>query len=174
MSARKPRAFSLLETVLVVAILAILAAIAIPRISRSSEGAAGTALKEDLRVVRNAIEMFRVEHDGTLPGSVGDGTNAPGTATCFRWHLWYFSNADGMVSKTKQAGYLFGPYLRVFPKGPLGPAKGRIAVIMVADGVPLSGEPNPINPWKYDYTTGEFIFNWDALSSDGVTTYDDL
>ena len=174
MSARKPRGVSLLETVLVVAIMAILAAIAIPRISRSSEGAAETALKEDLRVVRNAIEMFRVEHDGILPGSVGDGTNAAGTAACFRWHLWHYSNTDGIISQTKQPGYLFGPYLRVFPKGPLGPAKGRIAVIMVDEGVPLSGQPNPINPWKYDYTTGEFIFNWDALSGDGVTAYDDL
>ncbi len=173
-SANARGAFSLLELVIVVVIIGIIAAIAIPRLSRGSEGAAEAALKQDLQVVRNAIEMFAVEHGGTLPGSVTDGTNAAGTAKCFRWQLWYFSDANGVISTTEQTGYPFGPYLRKFPKGPLGPGKGRIAVVMVADGVPLSGEPNPINPWKYDYTTGEFIFNWNALSSDGVTEYDDF
>lgn len=118
--------------------------------------------------------MFDTEHGGTLPGSVSDGANAPGTPQCFRWQLWYFSNADGVISETKQIGYPFGPYLKKFPKGPLGPGEGRIAVVMVADGVPLTGEANPINPWKYDYTTGEFIFNWNALSRDGVTQYDEF
>jgi type II secretory pathway pseudopilin PulG len=163
-----------MEVVIVVAILAVLVAIAVPRLSRGTKGATEVALKGDLRVVRNAIEMFATEHGGTLPGSVTDGTNAPGTPQCFRWQLWYYSSADGVISKTKQTGYLFGPYLKKFPKGPLGPGEGRIAVVMVADGVPLTGEANPINPWKYDYTTGEFIFNWSAISSDGVTRYDEF
>jgi len=165
-------AFSLLELMIVVVIVAVLAAIAIPRISRSAEGAAESALKQDLRVVRNAIEMFTVEHGGKLPASVSDGTNKVGTLECFQAHLWYYSNAGGVISKIKQTGYPFGPHLKKFPKGPVGPAAGRITVKMVKDGKPLTGEAKPDEPWRYDYTTGEFIFNWDALSSDGVTRYD--
>ena len=168
------RAFSLLELVIVVAILGILAAIVVPRLSHSIEGAAESALKANLRIVRTAIEMFAVEHGGILPGSVTDGTNAAGTAQSFRWQLWYCSNSDGITSETNQIDYPFGPYLNKFPKGLLGPGQGRIAVVMVDDGVALTGEANPINPWKYDYTTGEFIFNWNALSSNGVTKYDDF
>ena len=163
-----------MELVIVVVIIGIIAAIAIPRVSRLAESADEAALRADLATMRTAIELYAAEHRGTLPGSVSDGTNAAGTAKCFRWQLWYFSNADGVISQTDRTGYPFGPYLGKFPKGPLGPGEGRIAVVMVADGEPLSGDPNPINPWKYDYTTGQFIFNWNAFSSDGVTQYDDF
>ena len=173
-SAHARSAFTLVEWLIVVVILSILAMLVIPRVSHSIEGATEATLKQDLRTVRNAIQLFAVQHGGTLPGSVSDGTNAAGTAQSLRRQLWYFSNAGGEVSEVKHADYPFGPYLKSFPRGPLGPSKGRIAVIMVADGVPLSGESDPINPWKYDYTTGEFIFNWDALSIDGVTEYDDF
>ena len=126
----RARAFSLVELVIVVVIIGIIAAIAIPRVSRLAESADEAALRADLATMRTAIELYAAEHRGTLPGSVSDGTNAAGTAKCFRWQLWYFE--------------------------------------------PLSGDPNPINPWKYDYTTGQFIFNWNAFSSDGVTQYDDF
>ena len=170
----RARAFSLVELVIVVVIIGIIAAIAVPRIGRAAAGADEAALRADLATVRTVIYMYAAEHGGTFPGAVSDGTNAAGTAKCFRWQLWYFSNAQGVISQTEQTGYPFGPYLGKFPKGPFGPGEGRIAVVMVAAGVPLSGEPDPINPWKYDYTTGEFIFNWNALSSDGVTQYDDF
>ena len=165
------RGFSLVELVIVVGIIAV---IAIPRMSQAGTGANEAALRANLAAVRTVIDMDAAEHGGTFPGAVSDGTNAAGTAKCFRWQLWYFSNADGVISQDEQTGYPFGPYIRKLPKVQFGPAADKISVAMVGNGVPLSGDPDPINPWKYDYTTGEFIFNWDALSSDGVTKYDDF
>ena len=60
-------AFSLLEVVIVVAIIAILAAIGIPRMSRGSRGAADSALKANLAVLRNAIDLYAAEHQGSYP-----------------------------------------------------------------------------------------------------------
>ncbi|MHC4947872.1 MAG: hypothetical protein ACYTG1_06380 [Planctomycetota bacterium] len=45
---------------------------------------------------------------------------------------------------------------------------------MESAGVPLTGRADPQQAWRYDWTTGEVIFNYDALSSDGVTRYDEF
>src|SRR5690606_32356582 len=63
----RTRAFSLIELVIVVVILGIIAAIAAPRMSRGSKGAIDSALKSDLAVLRNAIELYQIEHDGLYP-----------------------------------------------------------------------------------------------------------
>lgn len=55
------RGFSLIELVIVIVILGIIAAIAIPRVSRGAGNAGEAALRADLRVLRNGVEMFRAE-----------------------------------------------------------------------------------------------------------------
>jgi prepilin-type N-terminal cleavage/methylation domain-containing protein len=65
-----PRAFSLIELVIVIVIIGIIAAIAIPRVSRGASNAGEAALKADLRVLRNAIEQCRAHRaDGSYPGT---------------------------------------------------------------------------------------------------------
>ncbi len=64
---RRNSAFSLLELVIVVVIIGIIAAIAIPRMSRGARGADESALKGDLAILRNAIDLYAAEHGGNFP-----------------------------------------------------------------------------------------------------------
>src|SRR4051812_34071657 len=63
----RPRAFSLIELVIVVVIIAIIGAIAIPRMSRGAAGANDAVLIEDLSILRRAIELYSHEHQGVYP-----------------------------------------------------------------------------------------------------------
>jgi len=168
---RKRRAFTLIELVAVVLILGILAAIAAPKVFRGSDDAGEAALRQNLAVIRDAIELYALEHDGNFPGATSDGTNAAGTEQAFKNQLLMYTSATGEVSPVRDAAHPYGPYLRKnFPKAPVGPMKGTDTVTVVGDGQPLSGDNT--SAWKYDYTTGEFILNSNQTSSDGSTTYD--
>ncbi len=168
---RQRRAFTLVELVVVVLILGILAAIAAPKVFRGSDDAAETALRQNLSVIRDAIELYALEHDGRYPGSTSDGTNPAGSEQAFLNQLLMYSSADGTVSQVRDAAHPYGPYLRKnFPSIPVGPNRGTNSVAVKGDGQPLV--PDETTAWMYDYITGEFIANTNDLSSDGVTTYD--
>ena len=111
---RRRRGFSLLELVIVVVIVGIIAAIAIPRMSRGSAGAADSALSGNLAVLRNAIDLYGAEHDGTLPG-----------ATTIANQLTLYTTSAGATSATKTGAYIYGPYVRTIPALPVGAKKGE-------------------------------------------------
>lgn len=147
MSAR--RGFTLVELLIVVLVLAILAAVAVPRLGGLAEQATDSGLRQTLAVIRKAIQRYSIDNGGALPGA---------------------SNGNSGRFKTDLA-----PYLRdEFPAGPIGPAKGDRRVRMKNLGDPLDGGSNPGRAWRYDYTTGEFIYNWNGVSSDGVTRYEEF
>ena len=106
--------FSLLELVIVVVIIGIIAAIAIPRMSRGSAGAAESALSGNLAVIRNAIDMYAAEHNGSFP-----------TVASFVAQMTTYSSAAGATSATKDATYVYGPYLQSVPSLPVGATKGN-------------------------------------------------
>jgi len=110
--------FSLLELVIVIVIMGIVAAVAIPRMSRGSAGAADAALSGNLAVLRNAIDMYAGEHNGTYP-AVGTIAN----------QLTLYSSAAGATNATKSSTYLYGPYLRKVPKLPVGAKKGQTGIV---------------------------------------------
>jgi len=109
--------FSLLELVIVIVIMGIVAAVAIPRMSRGSAGAADAALSGNLAVLRNAIDMYAGEHNGTYP-AVDTIAN----------QLTLYSNSTGATRATKTSTYVYGPYLRKVPKLPVGAKKGETGI----------------------------------------------
>ena len=141
--------FTLIELTVVILILGVLAAIVVPKLFDQSATAAEDGLRQTLKVMRDAIDMYTVNNSAAWPGA-SDGSQA--------------------TFKSDLTPYLRGP----FPVGLVGPVTGNDRVRMRSDGVPLSGKANPGRAWRYDYTTGEFIYNYNGISSDGVTRYDEF
>lgn len=115
--ARKRRAFSLVELVMVVTILGVLAAIAVPRMTSAATNAAGNALQATLANVRKAMDVYYAEH-GRYPGY--DPTTGLPNDDAFVDQLLMYTDADGKTNATSSHPFIYGPYLREpFPKSPV-------------------------------------------------------
>ena len=149
----KRRGFSLVELVIVVVILGIIGAIAIPRMSRGASGAGESALIADLAALRNAIELYAAEHDGTYP-----------TAADVVAQLTQYTDVAGDAQATSDATHVYGPYLHSIPTLKVkGTRKGENG-IATADAAGIG--------WLYTAATGVIKANSTETSSDGSTTYD--
>ena len=89
--------------------------------------------------LRNAIDLFQTEHNGTYP--------AVGTITA---QLTTYSDDTGTANATKTNIFVYGPYLRAVPPLPVGAKKGSSG-IAAADGAGVG--------WIYDATTGAITAN---------------
>ncbi len=132
--------FSLIELVIVVVIIGIIGAIAIPRISRGSAGAADAATMGDLAVLRNAIDLYATEHNGSYP-----------TLANIEDALTLYSDAAGNTSSSKDTDHIYGPYIRKLPPLKVGTQKGQTSFTDTA-GTAGAG-------WVYNATTGEVVAN---------------
>lgn len=132
--------FTLVEILIVVIILGILAAIVIPQFTDASTQARLSSLKSDLQTIRSQIELYKVQHNDTLP--------AVGT---FNDQMTKETNISGTVV----AGGAYGPYMQVVPANPFNDANGVAATAATGIG------------WTYLEATGE-IRAADGLSTDGV------
>ena len=145
-SGRARGGFSLIELVIVVVIIGIIAAIAIPRMSRGSAGAADAAVQQNLSLLRNAVDMYQQEHNGTLP-----------TAANFSNQMLQYSGLDGSTSPTKNSTQYLGPYLRSIPPITVGDNKGKIGVATTADAD---------TAWIYNETTGNITPHTGSVTTD--------
>ena len=93
---RLPRAFTLVEMLLVVTIIGILAALVIPKIVGRSEQARVTAAHADIASIKTALDAFEVDN-GFYPKSLQDLITQPNNTP--NWH---------------------GPYLDKIPQDPWG------------------------------------------------------
>lgn len=106
---RRRRGFTLVELLVVIVVLAVLAAIVLPKFMNSSQRSKESALKSDLKLLRNAVNLFFTD-TGAYPKTLSDltATSAP---------------AKGMDSagadKTITASDWHGPYLDAVPNDPV-------------------------------------------------------
>lgn len=82
MKNRTRRGFSLIEMVIVILILGIIAAVAAPRMFDTAEQAEVNTTRQQLAVLRNAIEMYRAQNGSypavaTLPTAMSQMLNGP-------------------------------------------------------------------------------------------------
>lgn len=106
------RAFTLVELLVVVVLIAVLALIAVPKFMNSGQRAREAALRADLKLYRNALELF-VNDTGLNPTLLTDltATTAPATGT----------TPGGAAGATLDATLWFGPYMYTIQPDPTAP-----------------------------------------------------
>ena len=131
------KGFTLVEILIVVIILGILAAIVIPQFTEASNDAKESALASDLQTVRSQLELFKIQHNGGYPATLG------------------LLNVKTDVSGSASATGAYGPYLQQIPTNPF--------VELNTIDTTTKGGGNA--GWYYSATTGEFTPDDDDHSS---------
>ena len=148
---KRRNAFSLVELVVVVVILGVIAAIAIPRMSRGAAGATDSGLASDLAIMRNAIEVYRAEHQGNYP-----------TVANFEDQMTLYTDVDGNTNASKTGDFIFGPYIAGIPTLKVGANKGENGVA-AATGATVG--------WIYDEDAGTIRANTTTETDERGTLY---
>ena len=106
------KAFTLIEIMVVVVLLGILAAIVVPQLSGASDQARQVAFRNDIRLVRTQIELYKLQHNGMYPGYAiqGDGSLTEWSGERFVLQLVGTTDPEGNLGGTG-----CGPYLERFP-----------------------------------------------------------
>lgn len=157
---RARRGFSLIELVIVVVIIGIIAAIAVPRMSRGSQGAADSALRGNVTVLRNAIDLYQTEHQAY------PATGAANTAADLERQLTQYTDGSGASAPggVKDATHTYGPYLRRIPAIPVGSKKGLATIKIALTDTEAPGTTG--EAWIYYPNTGELKANLVATELD--------
>lgn len=148
------RGFTLVELLIVVIILAVLAAIVIPNFNGTSLASKEAALQANLQAMRQAIALYRVQHNEVYPGQGG----------------WAEFVAQ-LTSKTNMAGDIgsgnYGPYLRTgIPDNPFTESNdGKIAATLPAG-------PAGTEAYVYLPSIGEIRANNTGTGPSGIDFWD--
>jgi prepilin-type N-terminal cleavage/methylation domain-containing protein len=145
--AQRPRAFTLIEILIVVIILGILAAITIPQFAGATTTSRKVSLRGELRTIRGAIQLYRVEHRDQLPDLVGTNWDA----------IVQYSDINGTIAAAPDLAVNppidRGPYLKEIPFNPLADSR----VIDSAAGAGVG--------WVYDQSTGTIVATEDGIGT---------
>lgn len=156
--------FTLVEVLLVVAIVGVLGGVVVTVYGDASSDAKDAALMQNLQSIRVAVERFKVDHNGQLPGftqldDIGD-------------HLTKYTNAAGAVSTTPSPSYPYGPYL---------PGSAIVNPVNQGYAVALSSDPTGETPdnemvngdgervgWFLDASQGRIAANAEGQTAAGT------
>jgi prepilin-type N-terminal cleavage/methylation domain-containing protein len=148
------KAFTLVEILIVVALLGILAAIVIPSIQGHVTEAKESAAKDNLRVLRNSIELYASQHKGVAPGHTSDDSSR---------------QPDSKTFSTQMIG--MGKYL---PKLPSNPFNGKNAIYFVGNSTNFPAAPfgTTTYGWLYKASTKTIKLNWQGTDSTSAAYFD--
>ena len=148
------RGFSLVELIIVVAVLGILAAIVTPEFLSHSQDAKETSAKENLRILRQQIELYTARHGGVPPGYLNDDKSQTSS-----YHIFFLQ----MVTN--------GNYLSDVPENPFN---NNTIIYMVQNGEPFPAAPleTDLYGWIYQPENKNIKLNWPGTDSEGISCFD--
>jgi len=129
-------ALTLVELVVIAIFLGILAAVVVPRFAPASTQPQTNALEANLTLVRNALELYRTQHNQAWP-----------TVEAFASQLTLPTSLGGVPASSLDEKLPFGPYIHMVPNNPF---TGTNTVGSGAIGT---------SAWYYNPITGEFRAN---------------
>lgn len=105
------KGFTLVELLIVIIIIAVLAAIAIPKFANSSTRSKESALRSNLKILRDSIELFKAD-TGCYPSTLADLAVTTNPATGLK--------TDGTAGACSiSTNDWRGPYVQVVPTDPI-------------------------------------------------------
>jgi len=135
--------FTLVEILIVVVILGILAAIVIPQFTDASTEAKESSLLSDLQTMRSQIELYKIQHNGALPGTQGFN---------FTQAMTRKTNALGTTNPA-QGRVKYGRYMREIPANSWNDKN----TVSEADTTPSA--PDNSSGWFYNTSNGNIRSN---------------
>jgi prepilin-type N-terminal cleavage/methylation domain-containing protein len=141
--------FTLIELMIVVSILGILGAIVLPEFQSQSQQAKEAAAKDNLRILREAIERYAMEHNDVPPGYPNNNSSAIPTSLTVRVKL---------VNK----------YLPVIPQNPLNNLN---TIMVIQNGLNFPASPDGTTGWIYRPQSKEIRLNSPQTDSTGTAYF---
>ena len=160
------KAFSLYEIIIVVAILGILAAIVIPQFRSHSQQAKESAAKDNLRILRNAIEIYTAQHNSTPPGYYNNNLLPAGL---FYPQLTAYTDRAGNTTGSPAESHPCGPYISEIPENPFN---NEASITILEDAENFPGEADGSSGWIYKPATKQIRLNYPGTDSKGNAYYD--
>jgi len=130
----KKSKFTVAEALIVVIVLAIVVMSMGPRFSFAGRKNEIVDLCESLQKVRQAVVLYRIQHQGLLPGRIYTGAD--------------ITEADFIIAMTTKSDSGYGPYLKSMP---VNPYNGLSSVVFSSAENEVSGAG-----WNLDPVTGHF------------------
>jgi general secretion pathway protein G len=150
--------FTLVEVLIVMTVFAIMAATVLPQFTAENQAARETALKQDLKLLRSQIELYKFQHNGNYPGK---GSIYPDD---FLNAMLLSSDADGTTGPINSKP--FGPYF--LGQLPPNPYTGGTRVRIVDDVGAAVPDDDPVEGWIYNPSTGKIKANCQGTAMDGT------
>ena len=150
--------FTLVEVLIVVMVFAIMAATVLPQFTAANDEALEAALRQDLKLLRSQIELYKFQHNGNYPGK---GSIHPED---FLNALLLSSDADGATGPINSKP--FGPYF--LGQLPPNPFTGGTRVRIVDDVAAEVPDNDPVEGWIYNPVTGKIKANCKGSAIDGT------
>lgn len=148
------KAFSLVELMIVVAILGILAAIILPEFQSHTTQARDVTAKENIHILRAAIELYAARHGGIAPGYLDDDPSQQPSWVALRSQLVDIGN-----------------FLSNLPKNPFN-EKALMRMINNDEDFPTEPLLTDFWGWIYKPATKTIKLNWPGTDENDIRYYD--